>query len=176
MRPIRHTWQQVDGELREGKTCSICKQWLPLAAYGVCSSTHDKLQLACMSCLIEYQARRHESDPERRKRTNKQTVARYGPEYYREKHLALKKLVMDAYGGKCACCGETELVFLSLDHIHGGGAEHRRKVGASKVWRDLRDVGFPQGDYRVLCMNCQYGWQHGRICPHELQRRKEAGG
>ena len=38
-----------------------------------------------------------------------------------------KEQVYEAYGGyKCACCGETEPMFLSIDHIDNNGAEERR--------------------------------------------------
>lgn len=73
-----------------------------------------------------------------------------------------------AYGGKCACCGETETRFLSLDHVNGGGARHRREVGNSyTLFRQLRDAGWPTDGYRVLCMNCQFGTRNGRTCPHQ---------
>src|SRR5882672_7469248 len=47
--------------------------------------------------------------------------ARKGNEYWRQRYLRYKKQVIDHYGGKCECCNESELVFLALDHIHGGG-------------------------------------------------------
>src|ERR1019366_4483037 len=55
-----------------------------------------------------------------------------------------------AYGGKCACCGETERIFLTIDHIGGGGAEHRRQFGGQnkKVLQDIKAQGWPQEGYR----------------------------
>src|SRR5258706_14541763 len=35
---------------------------------------------------------------------------------------------LDAYGGKCECCGETRREFLTIDHIHGGGQRHRKTL------------------------------------------------
>jgi hypothetical protein len=32
-----------------------------------------------------------------------------------------KRLAYDILGNKCACCGETNPVFLSLDHINNDG-------------------------------------------------------
>ena len=29
---------------------------------------------------------------------------------------------------KCNCCGESHLEFLALDHINGGGKQHRKQV------------------------------------------------
>ena len=104
-------------------------------------------------------------------------------EYNRKSLLKLKREVMDAYGGACACCGEAELVFLTIDHIEENGAEHRRKMAAesgaheysqagARTYRWLRNNGFPKG-FQVLCANCNCGkhW-NGGICPH--QTTKEA--
>ena len=76
-----------------------------------------------------------------------------------------------AYGGAvCACCGETTLEFLSLDHTNNDGAKQRRLLKyhgsghAFYVW--LRKHGYPEG-YQVLCMNCNFGKRmNGGVCPH----------
>src|SRR3990172_5963982 len=49
--------------------------------------------------------------------------------YMRGWHAALRREVLDHYGGACACCGETTLEFLSLDHKNGGGTKHRNEIG-----------------------------------------------
>jgi hypothetical protein len=80
--------------------------------------------------------------------------------------------VFNAYGGyKCNCCGETERMFLSIDHVNNDGAEERKsgKYRGSGtgfyVW--LRKSNFPSG-YQVLCMNCQIGkHKNGGVCPHQ---------
>jgi hypothetical protein len=97
--------------------------------------------------------------------------------YNKKSSLKLKRQVMDAYGGSCACCGETELVFLTIDHVNDDGAEHRRQIAAEKgtdwlqggreTYRWLRDNGFPEG-FQVLCANCNCGrYWNGGICPHK---------
>lgn len=97
-------------------------------------------------------------------------------EYNRKSLLKLKRQVMDTYGGHCACCGETELVFLTIDHVNDDGAEHRREIAAERgsqwlqagapTYRWLRDNGFPPG-FQVLCANCNCGRQwNGGVCPH----------
>lgn len=80
--------------------------------------------------------------------------------------------VYAAYGGyKCNCCGETERMFLSIDHVHNDGAEERRsgkyKGAGSSFYLWLRKNNFPNG-YQVLCMNCQSGkHRNGGVCPHQ---------
>jgi hypothetical protein len=94
----------------------------------------------------------------------------------RDYHNRIRHEVMMAYGGyRCACCGETEPAFLSIDHIKNDGAEHRRQIssrpgngkGASgPTWKWIIDNGFPEG-FQVLCMNCNFGKaRNGGICPH----------
>lgn len=87
----------------------------------------------------------------------------------------LRRQLIDAYGGRCACCGETEFEFLQLDHINGGGRAHRRelKTNGVAVWRLVRNEGFPADKYRLLCANCNFVTRHGRICPHERRRQIE---
>ncbi len=80
------------------------------------------------------------------------------------RHRAEKQEIINAYGGSCACCGETALEFLSIDHINGGGKQHRQNV--SSVYADLKRRKFPQDDYRLLCMNCNFSVGQYNYCPH----------
>lgn len=91
-------------------------------------------------------------------------------------HLQLKIQAFEAYGGcKCACCGETDPEFLSLDHINLDGGAHRRELsptgknwgwGGHHLFRLLRRKGYPPG-FQVLCMNCNFGkTRNNGVCPH----------
>lgn len=46
------------------------------------------------------------------------------------------------------------LLALTIDHLGGGGSEHRRKTRYWSFYKWLARQGFPRG-YQVLCMNCQ---------------------
>jgi hypothetical protein len=80
--------------------------------------------------------------------------------------------VFAAYGGyKCACCGESEPMFLSIDHIDNNGATERKSglyAGSGYgFYQWLRKNKFPLG-YQVLCMNCNTGkHKNGGVCPHQ---------
>ena len=79
----------------------------------------------------------------------------------------LKKDVLNAYGGRCACCGETNYGFLTIDHKEGGGSKHRKEINNS-IYRWLRKNGYPTDLFEVLCFNCNMGRQcNGGICPHK---------
>lgn len=88
----------------------------------------------------------------------------------RAKQLAMERKVkvFEHYGARCICCGETNIGFLSIDHIRNDGADHRRKVGAGwAMYRWLIKNNFPDG-FQVLCYNCNLGrFRNGNVCPHK---------
>jgi hypothetical protein len=75
-----------------------------------------------------------------------------------------REKVLDHYGAKCACCGETTYEFLEVDHINGDGKRHRRLVGMHMMSWIIRHK-FPT-DLRKLCANCNRGIANYKICPH----------
>lgn len=88
-----------------------------------------------------------------------------------ERRYAAKEAAYEAYGGYvCACCGETERAFLSIDHINNDGAEHKRQNNirtGEQMYRWLGRNNYPDG-FQVLCMNCQWGKRNnGGVCPHQ---------
>lgn len=65
-------------------------------------------------------------------------------------------LCVEAYGAKCECCGIDVEKYLQLDHIDGGGDEHRRSIfgrkqGPMAKW--ARQNNFPK-ILQLLCANC----------------------
>ncbi len=90
----------------------------------------------------------------------------YEAEHTNDRQWARQELrlaAIRAYGGRCACCGEDELVFLAIDHINGNGAAQRKDLG-NHLSRWLRNNNFP-GGYQVLCHNCNWAKYRGG-CPH----------
>jgi hypothetical protein len=94
-----------------------------------------------------------------------------GREYWRK----LRHEAIMAYGGyHCACCGETEPLFLELDHVLNDGAAHRRSLGyagngkgaSSRTLSWLKEHNYPAG-FQVLCANCNKGKErNGGVCTH----------
>jgi hypothetical protein len=73
---------------------------------------------------------------------------------------------LNAYGGKCKCCGENEPKFLAIDHENGGGNEHRKTIGNQTIYLWLKKNNYPKG-FRVLCHNCNMAIAFWKICPHK---------
>ena len=83
------------------------------------------------------------------------------------KNLRIKVLMH--YGNKCACCGETEPMFLEIDHINNDGAQQRRGVSSNRFYFWLKRHNYPP-DFQILCSNCNRGkWRNGGICPHKTK-------
>lgn len=77
-------------------------------------------------------------------------------------------MVFAHYGSRCACCGEKDKRFLSLDHVDGGGNAHRRSIRTKgSIYEWAVKNGFPP-ILQILCFNCNMGKQwNGGVCPHE---------
>jgi hypothetical protein len=139
----------------------------------------DRPHYAKWLCRQCYDAQRTTHDPDWYKKhyqENKEKVKAQCHKYWethRAERNAARKVLRDGkraeviahYGGKCACCGETELKFLSIDHIDGGGNQHRKETSLTMsewVWAN----GFPDG-FQVLCYNCNMAKALYGSCPHQ---------
>lgn len=116
----------------------------------------------------DWKKKQHKYQHEWRKRDPKRWAEwkAYMREYNKRHREKLKKKILEAYGAVCACCGESQYEFLTLDHINGGGGAHLRKRSAPGVLLDVIRDNFPRDKYQVLCMNCNWARSiHGK-CPH----------
>ena len=79
------------------------------------------------------------------------------------------------YGEVCACCGESEISFLTIDHINGDGAAHRRSLGQTRgMSRSLMRwlLSEKRLDIQILCYNCNCSKRTSGVCAHEQRRRE----
>lgn len=85
-------------------------------------------------------------------------------QYHTAKRRRLLEEILTYYGKLCACCGESELMFLTIDHINNDGASQRRMNGHRDYSR-IRKT-WPS-DLQILCYNCNMGKaRNGGRCPH----------
>lgn len=124
--------------------------------------------LRCHRCAIHYQKVYFERHPEKRK----DQFSRYN----KKKNAKRRAELLEAYGGFCACCGETAGEFLTVDHISGNGRQHRREIGdgghALREW--LRSKNYPKDNFQLLCWNCNCAKGKYGYCPHERRDVLEA--
>ena len=83
-----------------------------------------------------------------------------------------KRIVIEHYGGRCECCGEDNILFLSVDHVNNDGNTHRWKNGnritGVHLYRKIIKDNFPP-TYQILCMNCNFGkHMNNGTCPHNV--------
>lgn len=111
--------------------------------------------------------------------THREEINEYARKYkaeHREEGIAkrrkLRQEVLEHYGGKCVCCGETTYEFLTFDHISGNGAEHRKNTKAKRLGDWLRINDYPSG-FQVLCYNCNCAKGQGGTCPHQKVKEND---
>jgi len=101
-----------------------------------------------------------------------------------------KAKFLEMYGYVCACCGEANPRFLTLDHVRNDGKESRESVVLYTISREgrtsspiprlktkhtvafLKDAisKYQPEVYQVLCYNCNFGRAHNDgICPHKQE-------
>lgn len=86
----------------------------------------------------------------------------------RQYRLNIREKIFAHYGNRCVCCGEQRMYFLCLDHIAGGGNQHRRILGITSGFQFFRWIikqNFPKG-FRILCANCNMAIGNYGECPH----------
>jgi hypothetical protein len=77
--------------------------------------------------------------------------------------LSIKIKVIEAYGGKCICCNENILEFLTIGCIDD---QINDKKSGGELYRWLIKNNYPKDNYQVLCFNCNYSLGYFGYCPH----------
>ena len=152
------------------KRCPTCGEEKPHAAFHRHRQRADGCSGLCKDCSnarrkTRYEATRQESNDRQREynAANREKIRASVVRRYHE----IRNAVLRAYGGdppSCACCGETIHAFLTLDHVNGDGADHRRSVGNYWLW--FQRNGYPPG-FQVLCANCNTAKHKLGTCPHQ---------
>lgn len=84
----------------------------------------------------------------------------------KQRRIRLRLAALEHYGGKCACCGEDTEQFLCIDHIGGGGNQHRKTLTTKSIGEWLYVNDYPEG-FQVLCHNCNMAEGIYGKCPHK---------
>lgn len=154
------------------KRMAECHPDRPHQAHGLCFSCYnrhrinsvkadchpDRPHLANGLCATCHSKARYDQDPETARRLARESGARI--------RKRIRDEMVAIYGGRCNCpkCPETNPAFLTLEHVNGDGAQHRKVT--RHVYEDLRRQGWPKEGYTLLCWNCNAMTRYGRTCPH----------
>lgn len=148
------------------KTCTKCGETKPLTEFHKAGHLSSGLRSDCKACSCKRRLDRYHTSAEYRERAKKNNVRR---------RREMREAMIAAYGGKCACCGETQYEFLAVDHIHNDGAADRAKVGFGlRFYYYLASKGFPKDRYQLLCHNCNQAKAYYGECPHKMANVKTA--
>jgi hypothetical protein len=136
-----------------------------------------KRQGLCLKCGVQNDSPQYNTCTVCRKKNNERVKSIYWAnpaleaERSRLKRLELKQIVFNHYGQRCACtgCDTTNQEFLQVDHINGGGHQHRKTVIGARIYEWLIKNKFPDG-YRLLCANCNWSRGIWGYCPHEKEK------
>jgi hypothetical protein len=140
------------------KFCTSCKQEKCVNDFSYNPCQKDGRANWCKDC--------HRKDAQRRNNAN--------PDYYKQvsyrKRIKLRYAVLSHYSGGvpiCACCKETEIKFLCIDHMNGGGNAHRKTLPRGfYIYQWLKNQEYPTG-FQVLCHNCNMAKGFYGSCPHQ---------
>lgn len=138
------------------KWCNGCDDLKDVSDFHKSNGSPDGLQTRCKACVRNYQVQ------------NRERIAAS----QKARDVAFKAQAVRAYGGKCACCGETEIAFLTFDHVNDDGAEHRKsgKMYRRHMARWAALNGYPK-TLQLLCANCNMAKQFTPSgCPHQANR------
>ena len=137
------------------RTCYRCLERKPISEFYGRPDRPQSFRYDCKECQKFYQRKR------RREFGDK--VRQHDKDYDRRLRLEMIK----AYGGRCACCGESKWEFLELDHTNGDGASHRKSIKGCSISKHLKKRGYPKEGYRLLCSNCNLSRARYGYCPHQ---------
>lgn len=99
---------------------------------------------------------------------NYQNRAEQERENSRKRRYILRYLALEHYSNgliECACCGENNQIFLTIDHINNDGNNHRKQISSGGLYQWLKSHNYPKG-FQVLCYNCNMVKGHYGMCVH----------
>lgn len=151
------------------KVCTHCHVEKEPSDFHSDAQKSDGLSSQCKECRIAAVSAYQKIHPEQVNARNRRYRLNHldaDNTRHREYHQRIRQEAIMAYGGMCACCGESGWMFLAIDHVNGGGNQHRQEVGRGNPFFNwLKKQGYPEG-FQVLCFNCNHAKGTGLVCPH----------
>jgi hypothetical protein len=163
----KHHAQYGLSKIRQG-LCSGCKNRKPREGKSQCESCAKKTAIRDSSKRQRAKAQGFCIYCQERSATSGKATCERCNTQHRIYRSQRRQKIIDGYGGKCACCGESNSKFLTVDHVNNDGAKERKSVGRNNetIFRKIIRLNFPP-EYQLLCFNCNCArFIHG-VCPHK---------
>lgn len=140
----------------DSPVCNSCRNERPVASYA--RRKDRSVTRVCKDCI----------NAQTKGRYHKRLISKRA--WAKENSRKVREAAISHYGTVCACCGESDIGFLTIDHINDDDAEHRRLNGRMPIQHILKRDNYPEG-FQILCYNCNLGRQFNTtnkgICPHK---------
>jgi hypothetical protein len=147
------------------KHCGRCGQTKAITEFRIDRQNTDGHYPLCKPCEKERTTERYQKRGKYFIDYRSGTKQRYF-NWHQEYAENIKRDVLTHYGnGNCACvrCGFSDMRALSIDHINGDGAKHRKELSDNpekrytglRMYKWIQDNKYPDG-FRTLCLNCQF--------------------
>jgi len=152
--------------------CSKCKQELDSSFF--CKASHRKngLYPSCKNCRSKAWFKYKETQAYK----DRHSAIRISGKRYADnlRFEIIKHYSQGLFKCMCPGCNVNQYAFLAIDHIEGGGNQHRNG-GAKKinVYTWLKRNNFPTG-FQVLCHNCNMAKGFYGECPHVKEQKTNA--
>ncbi len=143
------------------RICTLCKKEKSIYEYCLDKRALCGRSLRCKECQRNYARGWYLKNIESQRIFRKQQKRKWKLELIKE------------YGGKCVCCGITEIDFLTIDHIYNDGGKERKTIPGHHLAFKLKQRGWPKDRYQLLCYNCNMAKQYANGCPHTKQIKIE---
>lgn len=143
-----YTCKVADGKTRE--ICKLCVKERRKARY-------DRDPVASRTQVNAWRAEHREESRVISNKCYEKNKDKYLPKA-RARRREVRLGCLRAYSPevRCALCDEQHDQFLCLDHIEGGGVQHRKEVGyGDNFYKWIVKNNYPLG-FRVLCHNCNF--------------------
>ena len=167
------------------RTCRTCGQtFTGVAQQKTCPACRQAAKQAWARRAYREYPQHREANKTRSRERHQRLRDEINPklrEHARRRHLTRKLTALAHYGSSCACCGERDYRFLTLDHSNHDGAEHRKAIGSrgggAPFLISLERLGWPAvPGLRTLCANCHMAIDLWDGCPHRERRLSERFG
>ncbi len=156
-------------------------------ALGLCNYCPNPVDAGSIVCVEHRNKRKVNDDKRRANRTASQLCTSCGSELPKGASRLTcsacsernrlgseqkRRTIFSWYGSGCACCGESNYYFLTLDHVNNDGAQERKQLGGqqqvlSRLWKEQCTLP----EYQLLCYNCNCAKGMRGECPHVNEPR-----